>query len=387
MRRLVLIFLLIAYTELATGFQPGISRSKLVRADRSSTGTSLLAPASSSEQQNEDAVILIDNVAEYCGVQPPTNYRSIPVIKGFARWTWRQRVAVLRVLHWKDPWTPVDSCINLECLWWKALSTTDPSSPCFEPLGYTYDMLPRPSRRLMIKSLRPLHPRWIHALLEVRMAYLNQAIQAERSQSQNLTITDRGVRVISLGAGYDVRSIRLLAESSSKQPIECFEFDLPSTIESKRQLVQERLSKRQGKRRKRIEVKENADTPLTLQVPTMIGLDLNDILEFERQLQLIFASPHEETKEEAWHTIFVVEGVLMYLDEGKAAAVLQACADAARKSVGCAASLCFADRLFDRFDCDPVPIQHELAKTGWKLHEWAPSPNSNAKHIGIARLL
>jgi hypothetical protein len=387
---LVSIFFLIASTELVQetdGFQPGITSRPLFRAGFSSTARTSSTPvSSSSELDEEDAVIFIDNVAEYCGVRPPTNYRTIPLVKHFARWTWRQRVTVLRMLHWKDPWTPVDSCINLECLWWKVLSTTDPSSPCFESIGYTYDLLPRPGRRL-ITSLRRFHPRWIHALLEVRMAYLNQAVQTERRRTNHLT--DR-VRVISLGAGYDVRSIRLLAaddEESNQQPIECFEFDLPSTIDSKRQLVQERLSKRQERRRKRGQEKENLNTSTTLRVPTMIGLDLNDTPEFERQLQLIFSSP-EETKEEiiTWHTIFVVEGVLMYLDEGKAAAVLRACADAARKSEGCA-SLCFADRLFDSFDCDPEPVRHELAETGWKLHEWAPNPNANAKHMGIGRLL
>ena len=122
----------------------------------------------------------------------------------------------------------------------------------------------------------------------------------------------------------------------------------------------------------------------------MIGLDLNDIVEFQRQLQFLFESDNNDNKEKKeeilHHTIFVVEGVLMYLEEGRAAEVLQACADAARQSGGLA-SLCFADRLFGRSDCDPVPMQQELAKTGWKLYEWAPSPNANAKHMGIAHLL
>lgn len=368
-------------------------------------------------------LVMIDDVAAYCCVRPPTNYRSIPVVKQFARWTWRQRVPILRILHWKDPWTPVDSCINLECLWWKVLSTTNPSSPCYEGSpssghSYTYDLLPRPSRRF-ITSLRRFHPRWIHALLEVRMAYLNQAIQAERMQvndndNSNSNSTMTGLRVISLGAGYDVRSIRLLNEeesstpatgNSDKQPsliLECFEFDLPATIDSKQQLIEQRLLKRQPKRRRQQIMKKQERgrdrkeemTPSTqLKLPTMIGLDLNDTVELQRQLQQIFRKKDKEEIDNQYHTIFVVEGVLMYLDEGKAAAVLQACADAARNSSGessssaSSASLCFADRLFDRNDCDPIPLRDDLARTGWKLHEWAPNPHANAKHMGIARLL
>ena len=310
---------------------------------------------------------VIEDVPEYCGVKPSVRYyRTMPLIKDFARWTWRRRHFVLKVLHWRDELTPVDSCINLECLWWKALSTTNPHSPCFEP--YTYDLLPRPGRTLL-SSLRRFHPRWIHALLELRMAYLNQAVEQEM-----VAHAKRPVRIISLGAGYDTRSIRMLNnrrdhdESGTEEEgvgvvVECYEFDLPSSIESKKRLIHERLVKRRSKR-----------GLSDLKIPTMIGLDLNDTEEFQRQLSLICGTRKD------LHTIFVVEGVIMYLDQGKAEAALQACANATTTS-----SLCFADRFFENFQVDPVPIQDGLRELGWELIEWAPSPNANAKHMGIAR--
>ena len=301
---------------------------------------------------------VIEDVPEYCGVKPSVRYyRTTPLIKDFARWTWRRRHFVLKMLHWRDELTPVDSCINLECLWWKALSTTNPRSPCYEP--YTYDLLPRPGRTIL-SSLRRFHPRWIHALLEIRMAYLNQAV------AQEMAHTKRPVQIVSLGAGYDTRSIRMLNNmdhASGNVVVGCYEFDLPSSIESKERLIQERLAKRRSKR---------GLSELT--IPTMIGLDLNDTEEFQRQLSLICRTDTD------LHTIFVVEGVIMYLDKGKAEAALQACAKATAHS-----SLCFADRLFENFQVDPVPIQDGLRALGWDLIEWAPSPNANAKHMGIAR--
>ena len=332
---------------------------------------------------------IIENVSEYCGVKPPQNYRSIPLVQRFARWTWRRRVSVLHVLHWKDPLTPVDSCINVECLWWKVLSTTDRFSPCWEPQNYTYDMLPRGSRRLVI-LFRRFHPRWIHALLEVRAAYLTRAIQSEREATnrKDPKKPSHATRLISLGAGYDVRSVRLLQEAKEQNEgegidatMKFYEIDLPSTIESKQRVFQQRFLKRQTTRR------NNMGDTTGLSLPTMIGLDLNDIDTLEHELAQIFQDDKDNSNA-SWHTIFVVEGVLMYLTEGKAAAVLQACATTARvgDKNSIRASLCFADRLFDRLDCDPAPIQQQLAQTGWELSEWAPSPNANAKHMGIARL-
>ncbi len=316
----------------------------------------------STSSPNNDArtIKIIDNVANHCNVKPPTDYRSIPAIKQFARWTWRRRGSVLKILHWNDPLTPVDSCINLECLWWKALSTTDPQSPCYDTL--TYDMLPRHTRWIL-KAFRRLHPRWIHALLEVRMAYLNQAIDQEmqRSNAQNF-------RIISLGAGYDIRSIRMLNQPKFKGRMECYEFDLPSTVESKAKLIQRRLFQQQERRKNSLPV---------LQLPTMIGVDLNDTVEFQRQLDLILS---KDTTKKEWHTIFVVEGVLMYLEPTNAVATLQICA----KTMSPHVSLCFADRIFQRPDCNWIPIQEQFDAIGWTLLEWAPSPNANAKHMGIA---
>jgi O-methyltransferase involved in polyketide biosynthesis len=189
------------------------------------------------------------------------------------------------------------------------------------------------------------------------MAYLNQAV------AQEMARVNRPVRLISLGAGYDTRLIRMLNDDVSGHVVECYEFDLTSSVESKTRLIQERLLKRQSK-------KGRSD----LKLPSMIGLDLNHTEEFRKQLARICE------RRDDLHTIFVVEGVMMYLDKGNAETALQACADATFHS-----SLCFADRLFENFQVDPVPIQDGLRHLGWCLTEWAPAPNANAKHMGIAR--
>jgi O-methyltransferase involved in polyketide biosynthesis len=323
---------------------------------------------------------IIDNVPDHCGVRPSrNNYRTVPVIKDLARWTWRRRQFVLTLLHWNDPLKPVDSCINLECLWWKALSTTNRQSPCYD--DYTYDLLPRPGRTIL-KALRRLHPRWIHALLEIRMAYLNKAVAQVMNDDDNDDNSDhiynqRPVRIISLGAGYDTRLIRMLNDDDddgvSRRVIECYEFDLPASVESKKKLIQERLVQRQVK-------KGRPD----LKLPTMIGLDLNDTVEFEKKLKEICCRKRPDDAD--LQTIFVVEGVIMYLDKGKAEAALQACANACSTS-NVHSSLCFADRFFENFNVDPTPIQERLRSLGWELIEWAPNANANARHMGIARSL
>lgn len=379
----------------------------------SSSPSALLSSSSSNDDPLDTtlAIRVIDDVAKHCRVQPPTDYRSIAAVKHIARWTWRRRVAVLKLLHWNDPLTPVDSCINLECLWWKALSTTDPQSPCFDTF-MTYDMLPHPSRWIVNnKVLRKLHPRWIHALLEVRMAYLNQAIDYEITR--HITGSDthyQYIRIISLGAGYDVRSMRMLNNNrhhpNLKSKLHCYEFDLPETIASKENLVQKRLLQRyQLRRRRRCNNNnnnndDNNDNDDTFQTPTMIGIDLNDTAEFQRQLHLIITNSStsgsnsdtdsirpKSPNNKDWHTIFVIEGVLMYLEPTKAVEILQLCANVTTTTTTTgSASLCFADRLFEQSDCDPIPIQKQLDAVGWKLIEWAPSPTANAKHMGIAHL-
>lgn len=327
---------------------------------------------------------IVENVPEHCRVKPSREYyRKLPVLKSVARWSWRRRHFVLKVLHWKDPWTPVDSCINLECLWWKALSTINPQSPCYEP--FTYDVLPRPGRT-MLKATRRLHPRWIHALLEIRMAYLNRAIAQEIQYCATASSNDyEGVRLITLGAGYDTRSIRMLnaaetrihstaddAKPTSLPVTECWEFDLPSSMEAKQQLIENRLLPRQ--RRRRIQMGHSDDD---LKLPTLVGLDLNDTDAFKKKLYKILGDDNGKHL----YTVFVVEGVLMYLEPDKAKAILECCAQATTES----SSLCFADRLFENFEVTPEPIQSGLKELGWELTEWAPAPNANAKHMGIAR--
>ncbi len=65
---------------------------------------------------------------------------------------WKVLKILLPVLHLFDRCKPVDSSLNLACIWWKALSGNDQSSPVYDD-GLSYDILPSCSRLLVSKRL------------------------------------------------------------------------------------------------------------------------------------------------------------------------------------------------------------------------------------------
>ena len=88
-----------------------------------------------------------------------------------------------------------------------------------------------------------------------------------------------------------------------------------------------------------------------------------------------------------WHTIFVSEGLLIYLDNPNG--LLQTCAAAAAAAATAtvaSASLCFADRLGNVPGGNETAGRLALEEAGWDLVEWRPKPGL-ARHMGLARLL
>jgi O-methyltransferase involved in polyketide biosynthesis len=86
-----------------------------------------------------------------------------------------------------------------------------------------------------------------------------------------------------------------------------------------------------------------------------------------------------------WHTIFLFEGVMIYLDEGVPEALLNMLSRVLNKT-GKRGSLVFADRLENIPGGDFDIARRELAKNGWTITDWLPKPGL-ARHMGCAEPL
>jgi len=365
----------------------------------------------------EQVVAVHSNLLKYVGVRPFVVLQGRPVRRRLALWTWHTRGLVLRVLHLLDPLRPPNRCINLECLWYKTLAANNRTSPIADG-GLSYDLLPRFSRWVVARPFARLYPRLVHGRLEIRAAYLERAVRREIDEYNRRQRSDRNddehkkkqkstkFRVMYLGAGYEVRSIKLLTGGVVD---ECYDLDLPDVIATKRRLLDERLRRRRPELFCVTGSTSNEDTSSlenNKNFPRLIGIDLNDVDDFERRLEEILLprdgqDEEEEREGSVWYNIFVAEGVLMYLKDGNSGRILDACARVAAKAsrasyralnaaggVGSTgtASLCFADRLENVTGVNMTECQAELQRASWNLVDWAPNPYMNARHIGTARL-
>ena len=118
-------------------------------------------------------------------------------------------------------------------------------------------------------------------------------------------------------------------------------------------------------------------------LPVMYPMDLNDLDRVKTTLTEILQQSSEENDDASeWHTIFLFEAVMIYLNDGIPRALLRACSDAL-KLTGCQGSLVFADRLENVPGGDRNVAVQELAKLGWEVIEWLPKPGL-ARHMGRA---
>lgn len=299
-----------------------------------------------------------DVIADDLGVQRGSNFPRI-----FYRCSWKLHGYLLPILHLFDTAQSKDLDYSLKCLWCKALSGRDQRSPAFDD-GMAYDMLPSGTRRLLTLPSR-VFPRLIHFNIELRTAYLDRSLRQEVA----LYGSAKKIRLVSLGAGYDVRSIRFL---TSELVQEAWEMDVLDVMRSK-QVMLNRLVRR----------RERWQRPVKL--PMMIVQDLNDVSGLENQISNIL---HTSVQRDKWHTIFLLEGVLIYLNDGVPASVLSTCSSAL-KAEGLSGSLIFAD-LFrgNSIRSNDVETVHEFLQIhGWDLERtsWRVKPGL-ARHMGVARV-
>jgi O-methyltransferase involved in polyketide biosynthesis len=309
---------------------------------------------------NNSSIPTAQECAAAVGVRPTLEASS----KTWKR-AWNIGKAAIPLLHFFDDLGPPDSKLSLSCLWWKALSANDRKSPVYDD-SLAYDLLPRGSRVLVGKQLRKFYPRLHHANVEIRTAYLDQSVTRiiQKVHATEGLLTK--VRLLSLGAGYDVRSIKFRERGLVDHAVE---FDLPEVIRAKRLNLE---SKRFQKRRPNLKKDK---------LPQFHGVNLKDVDAVENLVTSILQSSPQTT----WHTIFLFEGVMIYLDDGVPEALLSMLSRALNKT-GKRGSLVFADRLENIPGGDFDIARRELAKNGWNITDWLPKPGL-ARHMGCAETL
>lgn len=291
--------------------------------------------------------------------------------KWLYRRAWKLHNAVLPLLHWND--ATVENKNALKVLWCKAITSIDPKSTC-QDSDWTYDMMPDYSRWWILKFLPvSVYPRLHHANVEYRTVFLNRSIQQEIAR---LPLSTK-IRLVAIGGGYDVRTTRMLSQNPRVQ--EAWELDLPIVIDAKRALLT-RLQER----------RETTKGPV--QLPELRSVDLNDLDAVQTILEEF---PKKNNKEgDTWHTIYVVEGVMMFLKDGKPKELLERLKEMAtvhREN----ASICFADHLtsssengnpYVTDEQEREMVQSFFRSAGWNyLVHWAVKPGK-ARQMGCVRI-
>jgi len=297
--------------------------------------------------------------AQAVGVVPPLEASA----KVWKR-AWNLHRRVMPLLHFFDKMKPPDSSLALMCLWWKALSANDCNSPAFDN-SLVYDLLPSGTRLLVGKRLQRFYPRLHHANVEIRTVYLDQQVMNIIAEVKMATRTKK-IRLVTLGGGYDVRSIKFRERGLVDQAVE---LDLPDVIDAKQKIFQ---SKRLKLRRPWL---------TSVMMPSFHSVNLNNVEEVREILNIILSDEKDSTM---WHTIFLFEGVMIYLDEHVPRRLLEICSAVLKNSKE--GSLVFADRLDNIPGGDYAIGISELAETGWNIVDWQPKPGL-ARHMGRAKLV
>lgn len=179
------------------------------------------------------------------GVTPLKSYKLTRVqifVYKFLR-TFRRRV-LIPLLHLVDRRNIPNASLNLEVLWWKAINEQQQLRQ--QENKWTFDMLPPVIRRCIYFPL----VRWIFnerasKAVELRTAYIDSILQNHIPKGFKS-------RLVLLGAGYDMRSIRLHkqirtamnlhhnANTTSSYPAgfdEAMELDLKAVVTAKQWLL------------------------------------------------------------------------------------------------------------------------------------------------------
>ncbi len=321
---------------------------------------------------------LLKSIAGKLGVPPPLNSPKI-----VWSWCWKIQCFFLPLLHAWDKYVPQDTCLNLAVLWWKAIAGDQ----------VAFNLLPSFTRSMVRWPFRLFFPRLHHQNVALRTKFLDKALR-EEIEIAHIDSGRERVAVLSLGAGFDTRSIRFLnGEAAGREGIDFFEMDLPEVIAQKRGLL-ERYSKRRPSH----------------VLPNLIEANLNDSQGVDKALAAsVFKDEDEEGKPATPGSVrykkivILVEAVLMYVEKDKVAPTLKMVVNAAKSHSG-SVSFVFSDRfpgVYEQLDKlvastndvdiaekERALVQDYLLGVDNRLNvvEWLPKPG-RARHQGVSRVI
>ena len=118
-------------------------------------------------------------------------------------------------------------------------------------------------------------------------------------------------------------------------------------------------------------------------MPTLIASDFNNV---DNVKDILLENVLNDTTQgnSEWYTIFMFEGVMIYLNPMVPSSLLNVTSHVlnTKQMQG---SLCFADRLENIPGGELEPAMIELERNGWTLIDWEPKPGL-ARHMGYASL-
>ena len=330
----------------------------IVLAKSDGTGTDCAA----TNKQAPPSSAVDEDVYDHLSVRPPSKrLQNSKKLSSFKRFVWRLHGHLIPLLHFGTS-PPSEVCVNLRVLWCKAISSLDRKSPVYEhPHFWTYNLLPKYSRWILWVTPSWLFPRWFHANIELRSAFLKRSIDkvisAQRQQQQQQQ--KKIIRIVLLGGGYDTKAIQLL---DAKKIHQVWEFDLPKVVNYKKQILEKR--KHLGLHSKDIQ---------------LVGIDLNDHQALKSVLSEMMTLS-SRVDDDGWYTIVVAEAIFLYLKPGIPEKLLQVCKESFGRKNFC---LCFADRFTGISSSTQEEGMKFFSSIGYNLIDWLPKQGAT-RHMGIA---
>eukprot|EP00981_Chlorochromonas_danica_P010218 scaffold3058_cov165-Ochromonas_danica.AAC.9 len=329
-----------------------------------------------------DSTSQLNRASEILKVRPPWNAPA-----WVWKFAWEMHQRILPWLHITDRCHAKESCVNLPVLWWKAIAGNRRGTVADDG-GYAFDLLPSITRNLVRWPLCFLYPDLHHQNVLLRTLYLNKALMKELTKAlAKADQEDLEVCLISLGAGFDTRNIRLLNGNFGVQfnssRLSCMDLDL-SDVVSQKHCMLTRLTDRRG----------------PLRLPTLHPIDLNDNKSLSNLLTNDLVGGNKRI------FVIMVEAVLLYLLHGQATAALTTLVQHC-KNTDSDLHFIFADRLPYEETCsdnevsytdietkqssevevrERALVEHYLSTLGLQLQDWLPKPGK-AKHMGVAILV